>query len=590
MMCGRYFYKMDQPMSVIKEKKPSGQEAIKEASVYLKGNIIEELANPDPFVSDESYELLKFHGSYQGYDRDTATARKKAGLEKEWEFMLRMKCPGGRLSASQYLVLDDICEKYANGTLRITTRQTFQFHCIVKNNLKKHIAALNKILLSTLGGCGDVVRNVICTAAPIKDKIHERLLSDTMKLAEFCAPKTSAYHEIWLDGENLARTPENENLEPLYGKFYLPRKFKIGLATTDDNSIDVLTHDLAIILIFKGDELEGYNIYLGGGLGATHNKPETYPRLASPIAFVKPDELVRVTEAVIKLQRDHGDRSDRKHARLKYVVQENGLEWTRKTLEEYFGAKMEDPRKMDDFKIPDSMGWREQKDGKWFLGIPISSGRIGDRPDEKVRTGLREVIKKFNINITLTADQNIILCDILESQKADITTMLKSYGIKLAEDLTPVYKNFLACVALPTCGKALAEAERIKLPLVADVEKVIEKHGLIEERIAIRIAGCPNGCSRPYVGDIGIVGRIPDHYALFIGGDFEGTRLNTKIFDRVPLVNIPEVLDIMFAKYTKERNSGEGFGDFAHRIGELKIGKLVEESLVGQYKWAKAEV
>lgn len=577
-------------MTSPQDKKPSGQEGIKEASVYLKGNILEDLADSNPYVSDESYELLKFHGSYQGYDRDTATELKKAGKEKHWEFMLRMVCPGGQLTAHQYLVLDDIAGKYANGTLRITTRQTFQFHCIVKSNLKKHIAAINEILLSTIGGCGDVVRNVTCLAAPIKDKIHERIRADTKLIAKACTPKTSAYHEIWLDGENVARTPDNENVEPLYGKFYLPRKFKIGLAVPEDNSIDVLTHDLAIILIFKGDELEGYNIYIGGGLGMTHNKPETYARLATPIAFVKPDELIRVTEAVIKLQRDHGDRSDRKHSRLKYVVQENGIEWTRKTLEEYFGAKMEDARPMPAFQIPDNMGWREQGDGKWFLGIPVSSGRIKDREDAKVRTGLRDVIKKYGVNITLTADQNIILCDIEEGQKAEIAAMLKSYGIKLAEDLTPVYKNFMACVALPTCGKALAEAERVKLPLVADVEAVMEKHGLIEERIAIRIAGCPNGCSRPYVGDIGIVGRIPGQYAIFIGGDFEGTRLNTKIFDRVPFENIPEVLDIMFTKFKGERNNSEGFGDFAHRIGERVMGKLVEEKLIGQYKWAKAEV
>jgi sulfite reductase (ferredoxin) len=577
-------------MSAVQEKKPSSQEGIKAASIYLQGDIVAELENSDAFVSDDVYELLKFHGSYQGYNRDSATPRKKAGLDKEWEFMLRMKCPGGRLNAHQYLVLDEISDKYANGTLRITTRQTFQFHCIVKKNLKKHIAALNEVLISTLGGCGDVVRNVICTAAPIKDKIHERLLSDTMKIAEFCTPKTTAYHEIWLDDENVASNRSGDDVEPLYGKLYLPRKFKIGLATTDDNSIDVMTHDMAILLLFNGDELEGYNICLGGGLGATHMKPETYPRLASPIAFIKPDELLKVTEAVVKLQRDHGDRTNRKHARLKYVVEENGLEWTRKTLEEYFGAKLQDPRPVPALKIPDHMGWHEQKDGKLFLGIPISSGRIEDRGEEKIRTGLREVIKKFAMNITLTADQNIILCDVEAEQKTAITNMLKSYGIKLAEDLSQVYKNFLACVSLPTCGKALAEAERVKLPLVAEIEKIMEKHGLIDERIAMRIAGCPNGCSRPYVGDIGIVGRIPEHYAIFIGGDFAGTRLNKKIFDRVPFSNIPEVLDIMFAKFKAERKTGEGFGDFAHRLGELNIGKLVEEKLIGKHKWAKAEV
>lgn len=590
-------------------KKPSSQEGIKLASHYLKGQIVEDLNNSDPFVSDESYELLKFHGSYQGYDRDTATARKKQGLDKEWEFMLRMKCPGGVLSAEQYLVLDDIAEKYANGTLRITTRQTFQFHCIVKNNLKKHIAAINEILLSTLGGCGDVVRNVMCSAAPIKDKIYTKLLEDTYKVAEFCTPKTSAYHEIWLDEENVARpieevagtetaanlegfsgandvkslsqslAAEAGNYEPLYGKFYLPRKFKIGLATPEDNTIDVLTHDLAIVLIYSGAEFVGYNICLGGGLGMTHNKPETYPRLATPIAFVGPDELLRAVEAVVKLTRDHGDRSNRKHARLKYVVEENGVEWTKNTLDQYFGRVLEPAKPMGEFKVPDHMGWHDQKDGKLFLGIVVSSGRIVDRPDERVRSGLKAVIAKYKPTIRLTADQNIILADIKPVDQAAITEDLKFYGIKLAEDLTKVYKNFLACVALPTCGKALAEAERVKLPLVAAIENVMQKHGILKEAITIRIAGCPNGCSRPYVGDIGIVGRTPDSYAIFIGGDAAGTRLNTKILDRVAYEKLPDLFDNLFAAYVKERNNNEAFGDFAHRVGELKLGQEVANDL-----------
>lgn len=569
-------------------KKTSKQESMKLDSVYLKGNIAEELADDSPYVSDMSYELLKFHGSYQGFDRDTATQLKKAGKEKEWEFMIRAKCPGGRMTAEQYLMLDDTCEKYANGTLRITTRQTFQFHCVVKKNLKKHIKAINDAMLSTLGGCGDVVRNVCSTPAPIADAKHKKLLEDTNLLAAHCAPKTSAYHEIWLDGENVARTPDNDELEPLYGKLYLPRKFKIGLATPEDNSIDVLTNDLAIILVYEGEEFKGYNIYMGGGLGITHNKPETYPRLASPIAFVEPDDLVKATEAVIKLQRDHGDREDRKHARLKYVVEENGLEWTRKTLEEYFGSKMQDPKPVGEFKIVNHLGWHDQKDGKWYLGVPVSSGRIADREGENIRTGLREVIREYDMNLVLTADQNIILCDIEADKKMEITNKLKSYGIKLNEDISNVERNCIACVALPTCGKALAEAERVKIPVVEEFSGLMKKHGVENEKISIRIAGCPNGCPRPYVGDIGIVGRMPGHYAIYMGGDFEGTRLSSKVLDRVPYENLKDLFNELFAWYAAGKKEGEGYGDFVNRVGVNSSIALISDKLGEKFKWAKA--
>ncbi|PIR39200.1 MAG: NADPH-dependent assimilatory sulfite reductase hemoprotein subunit [Alphaproteobacteria bacterium CG11_big_fil_rev_8_21_14_0_20_39_49] len=568
--------------------KLSKVEAIKTDSIYLHGGLDKEMSSEGGAVSDEAYELLKFHGSYFGFDRDTATERKKAGLEKEWEFMVRMKAPGGRITAKQYLGLDSICEKYANGTLRITTRETFQFHCIIKQNMKKHIAAINELLLTTLGGCGDVVRNVMTSPAPKKDKLHLKLVEDANAISEFTLPKTSAYHEIWLDGENMARNPSNEDYEPLYGKVYLPRKFKISVSVPEDNSMDALTHDLAIIQIWEAGELLGYNLLLGGGLGMTHNKPETYPRLATPIAFIEPDRLLDGVAAVVKLHRDYGDRSNRKHARLKYVVEENGIEWTRSKLEELYGEKMQDARPMGQFKVVDHMGWHEQGDGKWYLGVPVSSGRIIDRGDEKIRTGLREVVAKYGVDLVLTADQNIILCDIAQTDKQEIVDDLKSFGIKLVEDITPVYRNMLACVALPTCGKALADAERIKLPVLEEVEQVMEKHGILDEEIAIRVAGCPNGCSRPYVGDIGIVGRMPGHYAMFIGGDFEGTRLNTKILDRVPQENIKEVLDILFAKYKAEKEEGEGFGDFADRAGIAGLAQLVESNLGDKYKWAKA--
>jgi sulfite reductase (ferredoxin) len=569
--------------------KLSHVEQVKDESIYLKGKVAEELADGTGFVSDDTYELLKFHGSYFGYDRDTATERKKAGLEKQWEFMLRMKAAGGRITAAQYLALDGICEKYANGTLRITTRETFQFHCIVKENLKPHIAAINELLLTTLGGCGDVVRNVMCSPAPIKDVVHERLFADADLISCHTLPKTTAYHELWLDGENVARIPNNEDYEPLYKKHYLPRKFKIGIGVPEDNSVDLLTHDLAIIQIWQGGKLAGYNLLLGGGLGMTHNKPETYPRLATPIAFVEPQDLLRGVDAVVGLHRDFGDRTNRKHARLKYVVEENGIAWTRENLEKLFGSKMADPKPMGEFKVVDHMGWHAQGDGKFYLGIPVSSGRIGDNGAEKYRSAFRVILAKYGFNIVLTADQNIIFCDVEEGQKADIEAILKAHNVPLVESITKVNRDLLACVALPTCGKALAEAERVRDPLLAEIEKVMAKNNVLEEKIAIRIAGCPNGCSRPYVGDIGIVGRMPGHYAIFIGGDFEGTRLNTKILDRVPYENMPEVLDILFAKYAAGKAANEGFGDFANRAGVAGLAKVVEDSLISKYKWAKAE-
>jgi len=575
-------------------KKLTGAETIKRQSNYLKGRIAEELADTSTGdVSDETYELLKFHGSYFGYDRDSATARKKQGLEKEHEFMVRMKCPGGRLTAAQYLGLDEIAAKYANATLRITTRETFQFHCIKKVGMKPLISELTRLSLSTLGGCGDVVRNIMTCTAPIKDAVHERLREDTNRIAKFCAPKTDSYWEIWLDGEKIVDypfapdpAPAGGPVEPLYGETYMPRKFKIAIAQPEDNCSDALTNDLAILALFEGQELIGYNFALGGGLGMKHNSPKTYPRIATPIMFVPPDMLLQGVEAVVKLQRDHGDRTDRQHARLKYVVEEKGAPWIRQTLEGYLGQKMEDPRPQKPYHVHDHTGWHEQGDGKWFLGLPISSGRIVDRGEEKIRSGLYSIIDEYRMDLVLTADQNLILCDIEEGQKADIVHRLRSFGIKLREDITSVHNHMLACVALPTCGKALAEAERVKLPLLEKIEEVMRRTQVIDERISIRIAGCPNGCSRPYVGDIGIVGRMPDNYALYVGGDFEGTRLSEKIFDKVPYEAVPAALEPMFALWHEQRNSGEGFGDFCHRLGVEHVKQAAMNALAGS-DWAK---
>ncbi|MDX1975319.1 MAG: NADPH-dependent assimilatory sulfite reductase hemoprotein subunit [Rickettsiales bacterium] len=577
-------------------KKLSGQEAIKRESHYLKGQIAEELAdNSTPEVSDPTYELLKFHGSYFGYDRDSATARKQQGLDKEYEFMVRMKCPGGRLSAAQYVALDVLSEKYANGTMRITTRETFQFHCIKKTGMKPLIADINHLLLSTLGGCGDVNRNVITCPAPIKDREHAKLEEDCYTLAKHCAPKSNSYYEVWLDGQMVADykfNPEpaapGEPTEPLYGETYMPRKFKIAIGAPDDNCMDALCNDLAILSLFDDQHQEhfGYNFALGGGLGMKHNTPKTYPYLAKPIMYVPPEMLVPATEAVIKLQRDHGDRGDRQHARLKYTVAEKGVPWIKQTLEAYLGRSMDDPRPTKKFGVVDHNGWHEQGDGKLFLGIPIPSGRIVDYDGQAIRTGLREIIIDYGMDLRLTADQNIILCDIEPSEKQAIEQKLRKHGIKLRDDLTHLANHLLACVSYPTCGKALAEAERVAQPLTAQFDQLLARHGLSNERIAIRIAGCPNGCSRPYVGDIGIVGRTPDTYALFIGGDFEGTRLNEKIFDRVPYEFLSVALDPMIALWKEQREAGESFGDFCQRLGVANVKQTAVSALSAEHKWA----
>jgi sulfite reductase (ferredoxin) len=556
--------------------KPSKVEHVKRASSHLRGTIRQELDRPSTHFSEEDYQLLKFHGTYQQHDRDTATRRKQHGLEKEHQFMVRVRIPAGRLAAAQYLDLDDLAGKYANGTLRITTRQGIQLHGVLKGNLERTIAEINATLLTTLGACGDVVRNLMAPPAPILDGVHQRLAADARMLSQRLLPRTRAYHEIWLDGERLPAAAEEE---PLYGDTYLPRKFKIALCTPDDNSVDVLANDIGIIALFEGDALVGYNFALGGGLGMTHNKPETYPRLATLTAFIEPDDLVRAVEAVIKLQRDHGNRSDRKRARLKYLIDDRGLDWIKSAVESYFGGPLAESRPMPPLRVVDHMGWHDQGDGRWYLGIPVESGRIRDGDEQHLRSGLREVIAKFGCNPILMPSQDILLSDIAPEMRASIERELRNYGITLASDITPVRRWALACPALPTCGLALTEAERVQQPLVANIEAVLERYGLAGERLSIRMTGCPNGCARPYTGDIGIVGRMPGYYALYVGGDFEGTRLSQRLLDKVALADIPDTLEPLFADFARHRNIGEGFGDFCYRVGAEHLQRLVQDNV-----------
>ncbi|ABI61807.1 NADPH-dependent assimilatory sulfite reductase hemoprotein subunit [Granulibacter bethesdensis] len=555
--------------------KRSGVELLKETSHGLRGRLAEELAEGGLQVSEDGYNLLKFHGSYEQFDRDTATARKQQKLEKEYSFMLRVRMPGGRMTAAQYLALDGLADEYSNGTLRITTRQAIQFHGIIKGNLKPTIAAINRTLLTTQAACGDVVRNVTTTPAPIRDAVHARLEADANFLSHALLPKTHAYHEIFLDEAARADLGTEAEEEPLYGETYLPRKFKIGIATPSDNTIDVLTNDLGIIPIFEGDTLLGYNMAVGGGLGMTHNKPETYPRLGTVIGSVGPDELLAGVEAVIRLQRDYGDRFNRRRARLKYVVDDRGVDWVKAELVTYFGKPFAEPLPMEPFRMPELLGWHEQGDGRLWLGIPVPSGRIADTDGVRLRRAIREIVQTYQVNVTMTGQQDLFLVDVDPAHRSAIETHLREAGVTLTEDLTPLARWTLACPALPTCGLALTEAERVRDPMVAGLEQVLDRHGLKNERISLRITGCPNGCARTYAGDIGLVGRMPGHYAIYVGGDFEGTRLSFRLLDRIKEEQIEPTLDRLFAAFARDRQAEEGFGDFCTRVGAEALLQLL---------------
>jgi sulfite reductase (ferredoxin) len=483
--------------------------------------------------------------------------------------MVRVRIPGGRLSAPQYLALDDLAATHADGSLRITTRQSIQFHGVVKRDLKATVARINHALLTTLAACGDVVRTVTTVPAPIRDAVHARLEDDARRLSSHLLPTTGAYHEIWLDGDRVA----GEDEDALYGRTYLPRKFKIGLAVPEDNSTDVLTNDLGIVALFAGDRLEGYNFALGGGLGMTHNNPRTYPRLASFVCFVEPHDLLDAAAAVVRLHRDHGDRANRRHARLKYVIDEHGEAWARAQLEGYLGKPLAPPRPMPPFRVRDHLGWHEQGDGRLYLGLPVPSGRLVDAPEgSRIRSAVRAVVARFGSDPILTPTQDVILSNIAPADRAAVEALLDEHGVATAERLLPIERWALACPALPTCGLALTEAERVRAPFLAGLAAALGRYGLERETFSLRITGCPNGCARSYAGDIGLVGRMPGHYAIYAGGDFAGTRLSFPVADRIPEDRVVETLEVIFALFAAERLPGEGVGDFCHRWGAERLG------------------
>jgi sulfite reductase (ferredoxin) len=550
-------------------------ERVKKESEYLRGQIAEELQQETSRFSEAQVQLLKFHGTYQQEDRDQRQTRKAAGTEKAYQFMVRSRIPGGVLTAEQYLAEDELAGRYGNGTLRITTRQGIQLHGVLKGNLRATIHDINAALLSTLAACGDVNRNVMACPAPTASRAHARVHEIAHTIAMYLAPRSHAYHEIWIDGEQVhtVQQEQAEEVEPIYGPTYLPRKFKIGVAFPGDNCIDVYTQDIGLVAHLEGEpgsddeRLAGFTVLVGGGMGMTHGKAETYPHLALPLCYVPVDEVVQVVETIVTIQRDYGDRQNRKHARMKYVVAERGIPWFRTELESRLGRSVQDPRPLSWHDAEDHLGWHEQGDGKWFLGLYLENGRVKDQGDVRLRTGLREVIAEFRPGIHLTPQQNILLTDIPAEQREQVEARLAEYGITTDPARLGIRRLSMACPALPTCGLALAEAERVSSTVVSQIEDELRALGLENEPLSVRMTGCPNGCARPYMGDIGIVGRTKDFYHIYIGGDQPNTRLNTLYASLVHLNDVAVTVRPLLEIWRDDRLPGETFGDFCHRVG-----------------------
>jgi sulfite reductase (ferredoxin) len=598
-------------------------EHIKITSNYLHGQIQEELEQDTSRFSEDQIQLIKFHGMYQQEDRDVRQARKAASAEKAYQFMIRSRIPGGTLTAEQYLAEDEIADRFANGTLRITTRQGFQLHGILKGNIRATIRQINDALLSTLAACGDVNRNVMACPAPSASRAQAQIQEIAHQIAIHLAPQSRAYHEIWLDGEKVHTVGEEESetahidetVEPIYGPTYLPRKFKIGIAYPGDNCVDVYTQDIGLIARMDGETLVGFTIVIGGGMGSTHGKAETHPLLAKPLADISVEQVLAVVETIVTVQRDYGDRQNRKHARMKYVVEDRGIGWFRTQVEQRLGFTLSDPSPVVFHNVDDHLGWHEQVDGRWFLGLHVENGRVKDTETIRMKSGLRDVATQFRPGFRLTGQQNILLTDIPADQRASLEERLHTYGIVTDPKAIGAYRFAMACPALPTCGLALAEAERVLPSLVQQIEA--ELHELLQHPttdrgneenptpllaspngdkpngatpnrsngfapgvipLSIRMTGCPNGCARPFMGDIGLVGRSKDLYNIYVGGDWSNTRLNTLYAPSIRREQILATLRPLFIAWRDERQSEETFGDFCHRIGieELKTRFLVK--------------
>jgi sulfite reductase (NADPH) hemoprotein beta-component len=545
----------------------SRNERIKEASDYLRGTLAVGLRDEiTGAIVEDDQQLVKFHGMYLQDDRDLRAERGRKKMEKAFAFMLRVRISGGVLTPAQWLALDRVARDYGNGTMRLTTRQTVQLHGVIKSNLKTTLKAIDRALLNTIAACGDVNRNVMCNPNPYQSGAHAAALDLARAISDHLEPHTGAYREIWLDGERLAGGDE-EGVEPIYGKTYLPRKFKIAVAVPPSNDVDVFANDLGFIAIADdAGQVEGWNVTAGGGMGMTHGESDTYPRTADVLGFCQTRDAVAVAEAVVTVQRDWGNRANRKHARLKYTIEDRGLDAFRAEVERRAGIKFAPARPYGFTSMGDRYGWSDGDDGRAHLTVFVENGRVRDAgPGAQQLSALRRIAELGVGDIRLTPNQNIIVANIPAELRDEVAHIAAENGL-----LTPssgLRRNSMACVALPTCGLALAESERYLPELIGALDERLAAHGLSTDDIVIRMTGCPNGCARPYLAEIGLIGKGPGRYNLYLGAAFDGTRLSKLYAEDLDHAGIVATLDPVFAAYTKERRPDERFGEFTIRAG-----------------------
>ncbi|KAH6791620.1 sulfite reductase [Perilla frutescens var. hirtella] len=564
-------------------QKRSKVEIIKEHSDFIRYPLNEELLTDSPNINESATQLIKFHGSYQQYNRDERGA-------KSYSFMLRTKNPSGKVSNELYLVMDDLADQFGIGTLRLTTRQTFQLHGVLKKDLKTVMSTIIKSMGSTLGACGDLNRNVLAPAAPFYRKDYLFAQKTAENIAALLTPQSGFYYDMWVDGEKVmsAEPPEvvnarNDNShgtnfpdspEPIYGTQFLPRKFKIAVTVPGDNSGDIFTNDIGVVVVSDADgEPQGFNIYVGGGMGRTHRLESTFPRLAEPLGYVPKEDILYAVKAIVVTQREHGRRDDRKYSRMKYLISSWGIEKFRDVVEEYYGKKFGPCHELPEWEFKSYLGWHEQGDGGLFCGLHVDSGRVKG----KMKTTLREVIEKYNLNVRITPNQNIILCDVRQAWKRPITTALAQGGLLQPRYVDPLNVTAMACPAFPLCPLAITEAERGIPDILKRVRAVFEKVGLkYNESVVIRITGCPNGCARPYMAELGLVGDGPNSYQIWLGGTPNQTALASVFKDKVKLHDLEKVLEPLFYHWKRKRLSKESFGDFTNRTGKEKLLEVVD--------------
>lgn len=579
--------------------KLSKVEGIKEHSNFLREPVATEILEDTTHFSENAVQLLKFHGSYQQDNRDNRVK----GQEKDYQFMLRTRSPGGFIPAQLYLTLERLSEEYGNRTLRITTRQGFQVHGVLKKNLKTVISAIVKNMGSTLGACGDLNRNVMAPPAPFKNSPEYQYAWEyANKIADLLTPQTGAYYEIWLDGEKVITAEEAPEVkaarqkdingtifpdqeEPIYGEQYMPRKFKCSVTVPGDNSVDLYTHDVSLVVMTnKQGELQGFNVLAGGGLGRTHNKEETFARTADPIGYVDKEDIYDLMKAIVATQRDNGDRTQRRHARMKYLIHDWGVDKFRATVEGYFGKKIASFKRLPAWKYQDFLGWHEQGDGKLFLGISIDNGRVKDEGSFQLKTALRTIIEQFNLPMRLTPNQNLVLYEIEPSHKSAIEEILHQHGIiSDPQEIDPLVRYAMACPALPTCGLAITESERALPGIVDRIRVLLNKLGMGKEKFVIRMTGCPNGCARPYMAELGFVGSAPEAYQIWLGGTPNQTQLAQPYVEKQPIAELEDFLEPIFVYFKQNKRRKESFGEFCHRVGFDALREFSADYELGSY-------